>query len=183
MKKLYAVAAVATVMSVTSAWAQTTNFAQTLDIAIKGKLIPSGDALSNASLSGNTNPVSFVDLEIINGTTTNAERWIGQLSETATNLFLKQIRRVKVVVPGKDYFDLVFAGTDGVQVGNSSNAVMVVAGTDKTTIRTVRHGSETEIVTNETLKATFDGIWLDEPATNSDETGEAVISGTLDSVK
>jgi hypothetical protein len=183
MKKLYAIIAVAGMTAAVSGWAQiTTNVSQGLDITISGTLIPSGDKLSSSSLSGNTNPISIVDLEIINVstnvTTTNDERWIGQVIEGATNLFLKEIRRVKIYPSlEKEDFDLVYAGTG--QVGTSSNALLLASGTDTTT-KKISHG-----VTNktETVTATLKGIWLDEPATNSDETGEAVLGGLLDSVK
>ena len=163
MKNLYAVVAMAAVIGVASGQAQTTNFTHGLNLALSGALIPSGALVNNASLSGNTNPVSFVDLEIINGTT-NYERWIGQIGET-TNLFLKEGRHTQFSPAlDKDKFMLVFDGTG--QVGTSSNATLLVSGTDQTSIRTIKigghHTNETEIVTNNTFIAKIQGVWVED---------------------
>jgi hypothetical protein len=170
MRKLRVVVAVAAVMGVVNDWAQTTNFSQGLDVAIKGILIPSGDKVSNESLSGNTNPVSFVHLQIINGTTTNLERWIGQINASTTNLFLGETRHVDVTPKvNKDDFVIVFSAIG--QIGTSSNATILVAGSETTT---VQRG-----VTNGTVSAKIQGVWVDEPAVGD---GQAIV-GTMNSVR
>jgi len=171
MRKLCVAVSAAAWMGVVSGWAQTTNIIPGLEITMKGKLIPSGTVVTGESLSGNTNPISFVHLEIINGTTTNLDRWIGQIVGSTTNLFLKQRGHVDFTpsaAPVYD-FDLGFLG-DG-QVGTSSNAIILVSGSEKTKV------SKGE--TNETLTATFQGIWVD----GTDAGGGEAVAGVLDSIK
>jgi hypothetical protein len=179
MKKLYTVVAVAALMGATSSWAQTTNITQGLDITISGTLVPGvqgqPNIVNDASLSDNTNPISFVHLEVINGTTTNFERWIGQISGGTTNLFLKEIRHENnnTLNPDSHEFALVFGGSG--LVGSSSNAVIFVDGAD--TVK-VKKG-----VTNETVKAKLQGVWVENPVDSDEVGGQAVVGGSLDSVK
>jgi hypothetical protein len=183
MRKFYAVVAVAAVMSVASGWAQTTNITQGLDLTITGTLVPGPGSLDNQSLSGsgNTNPISFVHLEIINGSTTNFERWIGQIAGGNTNLYLKEVRHVNLNTLHSSDFAFVFDGSG--QVGSSSNAVLFVVGTDRTVTKRVKSGTGHVTVTNEIVKAQMEGIWVENPVDSDEDGGQAVIRGSLNSVK
>ena len=173
MRKLFAVVAVAALMGVVSGWAQTTNILEKQDITIKGKLSPSGTAVTGASLSGNANVISHLDLQIISadGTTTNEEQWIGQVVGSTFNLFLQQKAMVDLTPDSTkgDKFVIVFKG-DG-QVGTSINAVILVSGSS---MQKVVKGA-----TNNTVSAKFQGVWVDGADSGA---GEAV-AGSLASVK
>ncbi|MGA2222509.1 MAG: hypothetical protein ABSH21_12190 [Verrucomicrobiia bacterium] len=173
MRKLFAVAAVAALMGVVSGWAQTTNILEKQDITINGKLSPSGTAVTDASLSGNANAISRLDLQIISGdgTTTNEEQWIGQVVGSTFNLLLQLKERVDLTPDSTkgDKFVVVFVGKG--QVGTASNAVILVSGSS---MQKVVKGA-----TNNTVIAKFQGVWVD--GTDSDA-GEAV-AGSLASVK
>jgi len=65
MKKVFTVVAVAA-MCVASSWAAVvTNVTDTYDITIKGKLSPAKTAVTEATLAGGTNAVSWMALEIV----------------------------------------------------------------------------------------------------------------------
>jgi len=174
MRRIGAVVAVAAVMGVASAWAQTTNFTHGVNLAISGTLIPSGVKVDNESLSGNTNPISFVRLQIINGSATNYERWVGQIVGSTTNLYLMETRHVELFTAANvDKFTFSLNGTG--PVGTSSNASLMVVGVNSLKIKAG--------VTNDTFKAKIQGIWLDDPNPTNEAGGEALVSGTLISVK
>ena len=164
MNKLIAAVAVIALMSAISSRADTTNILTKQDITIKGKLKPSKTAITGASLSGNTNAISHLDLEIIStdGTTTNEEQWIGQVVDSNITLFLQQKANADLTpnAPRVHKFVAVFVGNG--QVGTSSDAVIFVNGISK--------GPET----NQTISATVQGIWVD---------GTQAVTGTLKSAK
>ena len=152
MKKLLAIAVVAA-MGVATSWGATTNVLSRQDIAIKAKLSPSGTAVTGADLSGNTNVISVLDLQIISGTTTNEEQWMGQVVGSAFSLFLHQVANADLTPTATkgDKFLTVFAGTG--QAGSSSNAVLLIAGSSKITVKNA--------VTNETVSGKITGVWVD----------------------
>ena len=170
MKKVLAVGAVLALLS-GSGWAQTTNIIPGLDITLTGKLIPSAKKVTGASLSGNTNAISFVHLQIINGTTTNLERWIGQINGPTTNLFLRQRGHVDFTPSAGPVYKFMLGFFGNGQVGTSSNAEVLVTGTEITKV--VRH------TTNLTVNATVLGIWL----TGTDSDGGEEVAGTVATVK
>ena len=166
MKKLVAIAVLAA-MGVATSWAQTTNILQRQDITIKGKLSPSGTAVTGQDLSGNTNNVSYLDLQIISGTATNEEAWIGQVVGSDFSLFLKEKASADLTPSSTkgDKFVTVFTGKD--QVGSSSNAVIVLAGSSKPS------------GTNETVSGKLTGVWLD----GLESGGGQALAGSIASVK
>ena len=163
MRKLLAIVTVGALLGVASSRAQTTNFTQGLDIAISGKLIPSGTLVSNESLSGNTNALSFIHLEIINGTTTNLERWIGQINGSTTNLYLVQRCHVDFTPSAAPTYKFALGFLGFGQQGTSSNATLLATGTE---IVKVAKGT-----TNVTVKAKLGGIWV----TGTDAGGEKLL--------
>jgi hypothetical protein len=172
MKKLLVIAVVA-VVGVATSWAQTTNILDNQEITVKGKLSPSKTAVTGADLSGNTNAISYLDLQIISGTTTNEETWIGQVVTSTVSLFLKQKANVDLTPTATkgDKFVSVFEGSG--QVGTSSNAVLLLTGASK---EVVKKG-----VTNEVVSGKIAGIWVDE--NESDTVAGEAITGSFASVK
>jgi hypothetical protein len=80
MRKVFAVIAAVALVSVASSWASVTvtNVTEKNDITIKGKLSPSGTAVTEADLAGNTNDtVSVMEVMIVSGTDTNIIDVIG----------------------------------------------------------------------------------------------------------
>ena len=165
MRKIFAVIAVAALVGVVSSWATVTvtNVLEKNDITIKGKLSPSGTAVTEVDLAGNTNKISFLDLQIISGTT-NEEQWIGQIVASTTNLFLKETASVDLtpLATKGDKFVSVFTGTHG----SATNAVILLSGTTKITVK--------NSVTNTTISAKIQGIWNDDVST---------VAGTVKSAK
>ncbi len=170
MRRFLAIAVVAAV-GVTTSWADSTNVLSRQDITIKAKLSPSGTAVTGESLSGNTNVVSVLDLDIISGTDTNEEQWMGQVVGSNFNLFL-QIKANADLTPDStkgDKFLAVFASNQ--QVGTSSNAVLLINGSSKVTVKSG--------VTNETVSGKITGIWVD----GSENGGGQAISGSFATIK
>ena len=172
MKKLLAIAVVAAV-GVATSWAapSTTNVLSKQDIAIKGKLSPSGTAVTGADLSGNTNVISVLDLQIISGGTTNEEQWMGQKIGSTFHLLLPQVATADLTPTATkgDKFVAVFAGNG--PVGSSTNAALLITGSSKVTIKNT--------VTNETVSGKITGVWVD----GTDSGGGEAISGSFASVK
>jgi hypothetical protein len=172
MKKVLAVAVV-TAVCVATSWAapSTTNVLSKQDIAIKGKLSPSGTAVTGADLSGNTNVISVLDLQIISGGTTNEEQWMGQEIGSAFNLLLQEMANADLTPTATkgDKFVTVFAGNG--PAGSSSNAVLLITGSSKITVKSG--------VTNETVSGKIAGVWSD----SSDSSGGQAIAGSFATVK
>ncbi len=170
MKKLLAIAVVAAVVAGTSR-AQRTNILLNQELTITGKLSPSGTAVTGASLSGNDSAIAYLQLQIVNGTTTNEESWIGQAVGSTTNLFLKEVANVDLTpnATKSDKWINVFASGD--QVGTSSNAVLLIAGSQKFVV--------SKGATNNVFSAKVTGVWLSE----SDSGGGQSIAGSIASVK
>ena len=171
MRKVFTVIAVAALVSVASSWADETNVLEKEDITIKGKLSPSGATVTGADLAGNANTISHLELQIISGAETNEEQWIGQVVGSTINLFLQQKATVDLTPTSTkgDKFVVVFKGNG--QVGTSSNAVILVSGSTKKTVK--------NSVTNTTVSAKFQGIWVD----GTDSGAGAAVAGSLASVK
>jgi len=152
MEKLLAIAVVVAV-GVATSWADTTNVLSKQDITIKGKLSPSGTAVTAADLSGDTNVISVLDLQIISGTETNEEQWMGKVVGSDLSLFLQGVVTVDLTPNSTkgDKFVAVFAGRD--QVGSSSNAVLLITGSSKVKVKSG--------VTNETVSGKITGVWVD----------------------
>ncbi|MGA2138325.1 MAG: hypothetical protein ABSH14_05635 [Verrucomicrobiia bacterium] len=170
MKKLLAIAVVAA-MGVATSWADTTNVLSKQDITIKGKLSPSGTAVTGTDLSGNTNVISVLDLQIISGTETNEEQWMGKVVGSDFSLFLHEVATVDLTPNSTkgDKFVAVFAG-DG-QMGTSSNAVLLITGSSKVTVKSG--------VTNETVSGKITGVWVD----GTDSGGGEAITGSFATAK
>ena len=151
MKKLLIISAVAILANLTS-WADTTNILSKVNIAIAGRLIPAGTAVTGKDLSGNPIPISRLDLQVISGSTTQEVAVLGQvtLSGTSTNVtvLLKESAHVDLppVARTGNKFVTVFNGS----TGSASNAVLLVYGT----LRINK-------ATNATINATMEGIWVD----------------------
>jgi hypothetical protein len=164
MKRAFAIIAALALMGAVRSQAQTTNVVSEEDITLKGKLIPDGTLVTGESLSGNTNNISILVLEIINGSATNTTVVIGQaaVTEGVTNV-VPLLAKVGVVdlTPTTTTSDKVF-GVYGGSSGTASNATLFLTTTEKLTGSTV------------TLTGKFQGIWND---------GVDAVSGTLASVK
>ena len=164
MKKLAAIAVVAAIVAATS-FADTTNILGNLDITIKGKLSPSGIAITGNDLSGNTNAISYLLLDIISEATTQEVIGVGQVTVAgdATNvvMFLSEKAGVDLTptAPSSSKFVSALSGT----AGSASNAVILLSGTLKL-----------DAATNATLKAKISGIWAD---------GAQAVAGSMASVK
>ncbi len=174
MKKLLAIAVVAAVGAGTS-WAlppvTTTNIVLNQELTITGKLSPSGTAVTGASLSGNTNAISYLQLQIISDTTTNEVQGIGQVVGSTATVFLNEVANVDLTpnATKSDKWINVFASSD--QVGTSSNAVLLVAGSQKFVV--------TKGATNIVVSGKVTGVWVSE----SDSGGGQSIAGSIASVK
>ncbi|MGD0060226.1 MAG: hypothetical protein ABSD58_12490 [Verrucomicrobiia bacterium] len=170
MKKVLAIAVVAAV-GVATGWAQTTNIVVNQELTITGKLSPSGTAVTGASLSGNDNAISYLQLQIISGTTTNVVQGIGQVVGSNATVFLNEVANVDLTpnATKSDKWINVFASGD--QVGSSSNAVLLVSGSQKTSI--------TKGVTNIVISGKITGIWVSE----TDSSGGQSVAGSITSVK
>ena len=79
MKKLLIIGAAA--VGIMTSWADTTNILSKVDIAIAGKLIPAGTAVTGKDLSEGPIAISSLDLQVISGTTTQEVAVIGQVLE------------------------------------------------------------------------------------------------------
>jgi hypothetical protein len=175
MKELLAIAAVAAV-GVGTSWAlppvTTTNIVENQELTITGKLSPSGTAVTGADLSGNTNAISFLDLELVTGTTTNEVQGIGQVVGSNATVFLTQVANVDLTPNATkgDKFVTVFSG-DGA-VGSSTNAILLVAGSTKVVVKSG--------VTNETVSGKITGVWVNGEASSG---GGQSIAGSVASVK
>ncbi len=170
MKRLLAIALVAGVCVGTS-WAQTTNIVENQELTLTGKLSPSGTAVTGASLSGNANAISFLDLLIVSGTTTNEVQGIGQVVGSNATVFLNQVANVDLTPTATkgDKFVTVFVGNG--QVGSSSNAILLVAGSTKVAV--------SKGATNETVSGKVTGVWIN----GLESGGGQSIAGSIASVK
>jgi len=139
--------------------AQTTNVLDEEDITIKGKLAPDGTAVTGESLSGNTNNVSVLRLEIVAGAVTNHTVVIGQVSGSNVVSLLEVTGEVDLTPTATkgDKSVAVFEGS----AGSATNAVLVLSITDKFK------------GTNTTAAVKFQGIW------NADD----AVSGTMATIK
>lgn len=163
MKKLLIIGAVTTV-AILNSWADTTNILSKVDIAIAGKLIPAGTVVTGKDLSGNPIPISYLDLQVISGTTTQEVTVLGQVTvsgnTTNVNVLLKETAHVDLPPLKRtgNKFVNVFSGS----TGSASNAVLLVYGT----LRINK-------ATNATINAAMEGIWLD---------GSQAVEGTIAAV-
>jgi hypothetical protein len=168
MKKLLAIAVVAAV-GVASSWAgtiSTTNILFQQDIIIKGKLTPNGTTVTNACLSGNSDPISFLNLDIISGTTTNDIWAIGQVSTngSATNVVVLLMEGPYVNLQPKKLNGFKFKTVLMGSVGTASNAMIWISGTEN---------DDENIVS-----ATLGGIWDDSTQSGGWTNGQGIV-GTL----
>ena len=173
MKKLLAIAVVAAV-GVASSWALplviTTNILFKQDVIIKGKLSPSGVTVTNGCLSGNSDPISFLDLDIIRDTTTTEVWAVGQVTTNASTT------NVVVLLMEGQYVDLQptkqksykFISTLMGSAGTASNAMILVSGTET--------GGESLVSSKIT------GIWDDSTQAGGWTNGQGIV-GTLAPVK
>lgn len=173
MKNLLAIA-VAAALGVGTSWAGvvvTTNILVNQELIFTGKISPSGTAVTGASLSGNSNGISYLQLQIITGTTTNEVQGIGQLVGSNATVFLNEVANVDLTpnATKSDKWINVFASGD--QVGSSSNAVLLVSGSQKTSI--------SKGVTNIVVSGKVTGIWVSE----TDSSGGQSVAGSITSVK
>ena len=164
MKKIIVIA-VAALIGIGTTWADATNVLFKLDIRIVGKLIPAGRVVTGQDLSGNTNAISHLDLQIVHGTTTQEVAVIGQLavvgSTTNVLVLLQEVAHVDLPPLTKTGYKFVhaFSGSAGL----ASNAMFLVFGAVKI-----------DKATNETITAALEGIWTD---------GAQAIEGTVTTVK
>ena len=171
MKKLLAIAVVAAV-GVASTWADgvpTTNILSQQDIIIKGKLSPSGQTVTNESLSGNSNPISFLDLNVITETTTNEFWAIGQVSTngSATNVVVLLVEGQFVDLQPTKQNKYKYFSTFMGSAGTASNAMILVSGTE----------TGTEIVSSK-----ITGIWDNSTQAGGWTNGQGIV-GTMMPVK
>ena len=138
---LVMVVALIGVVWTTTSRAQTTNVLSEEDITIKGKLTPDGTAVTGESLSGNTNKVSVLRLEIVAGAVTNHTVVIGQVSGSNVVSLLEVTGEVDVTPTAttSDKSVAVFEGS----AGSATNAVLVLNITDK--FREDEHDGRREI--------------------------------------
>jgi hypothetical protein len=172
MKKLLAIAVVAAV-GVASSWATavtTTNILFKQDITIKGKLSPSGQTVTNECLSGNSDPISFLDLDIISGTTTNEVWVVGQVTTNAstTNVVVLLVEGQYVDLQPTTQKKYKFICTLIGSAGTASNACIWVSGTET--------GEESLVSSKIT------GIWDDSTQAGGWTNGQGIV-GTLAPVK
>ncbi len=146
-------------LGITPSGAQTTNVLNEEDIAIKGKLAPDGTAVTGESLSGNTNNVAVLRLEIVAGAVTNHAVVIGQVSESNVVSLLEVTSEVDLT-PTATKGDKSLAVFEG-SAGSATNAVLLLTITDKFK------------ETNTTAAVKFQGIWN---AVNA-------VSGTMATIK
>jgi hypothetical protein len=146
-------------VGIATSGAQTTNVLDEEDITIKGKLAPDGTAVTGESLSGNTNNVSVLKLEIVAGGVTNHTVVIGQVSGSNVVSLLQATSEVDLTPTATkgDKSAVVFEGS----AGSATNAVLFLTITDKF------RG------TNTTATVKFQGIW------NAND----AVSGTMATVK
>jgi len=167
MRKVFAVIAAVALVSVASSWASVTvtNVTEKNDITIKGKLSPSGTAVTEADLAGNTNDtVSVMEVMIVSGTDTNIIDVIGH-EINSSNVVTYLVEQAGVVLASGakgDKFVNAYAGTHG----SATNAVILLSGATKVTIK--------NSVTNTTVSAKIQGIWNDD---------ESTVTGTVKSKK
>jgi hypothetical protein len=160
MKKAFAIITALALVGIVRCQAQTTNVLRELDITLKGKLAPDGTAVTGESLSGNTNNISVLKIQIIDAGVTNHTTVIGQVIGTNVVSLLEVMSEVDLTPTAttSDKSLTVFAGS----AGTATNAVLFLSIAEKTS------GS------NETATAKFQGIWDD---------GTDAVSGTIASVK
>jgi hypothetical protein len=150
MKKLLSVLAVGMLVGALSSWAQTTNVTAKVDVALKATL-STGAKVTEGSLEG-TGDLSALQLQIINGSTTNEVNVLaknivvtgGSSNLTSATILLKELSGVDL---GKGKFVDVFQST-GVDT-NINGAVWFISGTSKT-----KKGVTT-------LSGKVEGVWKD----------------------
>jgi len=173
MKKLLAIAVVAAV-GVAASWGATTNIIYQQELTLKGKLSPSKATVTNESLSGNNLPISFLDLNVISGTTTQNIYGIGQVTTNGftTNVvvLLTESQYVILQPTEKRNFKYISVYRNPGLVGTSSNACLFVSGSQKV---------DSDIWVS---SATVGGVWMDSTAAGGWTNGEAIV-GTLSPVK
>jgi hypothetical protein len=159
MKKAFAIIAALALVGVVRCQAQTTNVLSELDITLKGKLAPDKTAVTGESLSGNTNNISVLRLQIIDAGVTNRTVVIGQVGPPVVAL-LEETDMVDLTptTTTSDKSLGVFTGS----AGTATNAVLFLSISEKTS------GS------NETATVKFQGIWND---------GFDAVSGTIATIK
>jgi hypothetical protein len=172
MKKLLAIAVVAAVC-VASSWANeviTTNILFQQEVIIKGKLSPNGGTVTNECLSGNSDPISFLDLEVISGTTTTEVWAVGQVTTNAstTNVVVLLVEGQYVDLQPTKQKNYKFICTLMGSAGTASNAMILVSGTET--------GDESIVSSKIT------GIWKDSTQGGGWTNGQAIV-GTLVPVK
>jgi len=160
MKRIFVSIMALVLMGLARTQAQTTNVLSEEDITLKGKLIPDGTAVTGESLSGNTNTISVLKLQIVSGGMTNHPVVIGQIVGSNVVSLLKVTSEVDLTPTAttSDKSLVVFEGS----AGTATNAVLLLSITDKF------KGSNT------TATVKFQGIWDD---------GVDAVSGTMATIK
>lgn len=170
MKKLLSVMAVAMLVCAASSWAASTNLLNQIDVKLRATLSTTNGTkvkVTETALEG-SNALSVVELQIINGSSTNEERDIARNVVADTNnvltsatILLTEQARVEL---RRGKFADVFqsSGVDS----NISGAVWFLAGHFK---ETVKRG-----VTNDTITGNVEGVWKDDVS---------AFKGTLGAVK
>ena len=155
---------------VATSWAATTNILVQQEITFKGKLTPNGATVSNESLSGNSNPISFLDLYVINGTTTNEVFGIGQVTVagSTTNVVVLLVEGQFVdLQPTKEKSSKYISTLMG-SAGSATNAMILVSGTEE--------------ADESIISAKITGIWDDSTPAGGWTNGQAIV-GTMMPVK
>jgi hypothetical protein len=165
MKKLLGIAVMAAA-GVAMSWGATTNILFQQEITIKGELIPSGATVSNESLSGNSDPILFLDLAIIDGMTTNEVFGIGQVTTDVgvTNVVVLLTEGQFVDLQPKNKKTNKYISTLMGSAGSASNAMILLIGTEKAD----------ESVTS----AQITGVWVASTAAGGWTNGQAIV-GTM----
>jgi hypothetical protein len=160
MKKAFVIIAALALAGVVRCQAQTTNVLSEEDITLKGKLSPGNTVVTGESLSGNTNNISVLRIQTINGGVTNQTTIFGQVIGSNVISLLEPIGFVDLT-PNATTGDKSLAIFGG-SAGTATNAVLFISITDKFS------------GTNKTVNAKFQGIWDD---------GTSAVSGTAASIK
>jgi len=160
MKKAFAMIAGLALVGIVRCQAQTTNVLTEEDITVKGKLAPSGMAVTGESLSGNTNKISVLKLEIVDAGVTNHTEVIGQVNESNV-VSLLEVTGIVDLTPTTTTSDKSLAVFEG-SAGTATNAVLLLSISDR-----IRG-------TNTTATVKFQGIW---------DAGTEAVSGTMATIK
>jgi hypothetical protein len=160
MKRAFAIIAGLALVGIFCCQAQTTNVLTEEDITVKGRLAPSGAVVTGESLSGNTNKISVLKLEIVDAGVTNHAEVIGQVNGSNV-VSLLEVTGFVDLTPTATTSDKSLAAFEG-SAGTATNAVLLLSISDRIK------------GTNTTATVKFQGIWDD---------GTEVVSGTMATIR